>query len=76
MKSVVHYLQSENFIRVRVGIGKPTYKEDIINYVIGKIPENQGQELEDGINKAAEAVLSILENGIDIAMNKFNRKDF
>lgn len=76
MKSVVHYLQSENFIRVRVGIGKPTYKEDTINYVIGKIPENQGQELEDGINKAAEAVLSILENGIDIAMNKFNRKDF
>lgn len=76
MKSVVHYLQSENFIRVRVGIGKPTYKEDTINYVIGKIPENQGQELEDGINKAAEAVLSILENGIDIVMNKFNRKDF
>lgn len=76
MKSVVHYLQTENFIRVRVGIGKPKYKEDMINYVIGAIPANQGLELNSGINKAAEAVLSILENGIDITMNKFNGKDF
>ena len=45
MKSVVHYLQSENFTRVRVGIGAPKFKEDIINYVIGPIPEDEKEKL-------------------------------
>lgn len=75
MKSVVNCLQTENFIRIRVGIGKPKYKDDMINYVIGAIPEGDKQKLKEGINKAAEAVMSILEDGIDIAMNKFNGKE-
>lgn len=75
MKSVVSSLQTENFIRIRVGIGKPKYKDDMINYVIGVISEADKQELEEGTNKAAEAVMSILKNGIDITMNKFNGKE-
>ena len=39
MKSVIHCLQSDNFIRVRVGIGSPVEKSDLINYVIGPIEE-------------------------------------
>ena len=76
MKSVVSCLNTENFIRVRVGIGTPEYKNDLINYVIGAIAEEDKKPLEKGINEAKEAVLEILKNGIDIAMNKFNtRKD-
>lgn len=74
MKSIVRYLQTEDFIRVRVGIGTPKYKEDIINYVIGPIEKNQKETLEKGVRKAAEAVLEILKSGIDISMNKFNGK--
>lgn len=36
MKSVIEYLGTEEFIRIRVGIGKPEYKEDLINHVIRK----------------------------------------
>lgn len=75
MKSVVHYLQTDDFIRVRVGIGAPKYKEDIINYVIGPIEESEKETLEKGVCKAAEAVLEILKSGIDISMNKFNGKE-
>lgn len=75
MKSVVRFLQTDNFIRIRVGIGKPLYKDDIINYVIGPINEEEKTKLEQGVNKAADAVMEILKNGIDIAMNKFNVKD-
>lgn len=74
MKSVVNCLNTENFIRVRVGIGKPQYKNDLINYVIGAISEEDKKLLEKGINEAAKAVLEILKNGIDIAMNKFNTR--
>ncbi len=74
MKSVVHFLQTEDFVRVRVGIGKPKYSNDLINYVIGAIDEEDKEILEKGINKAADAVLEILKNGIDVAMNKYNSK--
>lgn len=74
MKSVVHFLQTEDFVRVRVGIGKPKYSNDLINYVIGAIDEEDKEILEKGINKAADAVLEILKNGIDVAMNQYNSK--
>ena len=60
------------FGRVRVGIGQPEFKNDMINYVIGKIPEEEQKILQQGVKKAAEAVEEILKNGIDTAMNKFN----
>jgi len=75
MKSVVQCLQTEEFVRVRVGIGKPEYKDDMINYVIGAISKSERGKLEEGVNKAAAAVQAIIKDGIDIAMNKFNGKD-
>lgn len=72
MKSVVENLQTTDFKRIRVGIGQPEYKNDMINYVIGKITEDEKKILQEGVNKAAEAIEEILKNGIDIAMNKFN----
>ena len=72
MKSVVEELKTGDFTRIRVGIGKPIHKDDMINYVIGAIPEEEIELLEGGTTKAKEAIVEILKNGIDIAMNKFN----
>ena len=72
MKSVVFRLNSEAFPRVRVGIGSPQFKGDLINYVIGNIKDEEYDELKKGINKASDAVVSIIKDGIDNAMNKFN----
>ena len=46
MKSVVEELNSTDFPRVRVGIGKPEFKNDTINYVIGKMPEEEFEKLD------------------------------
>lgn len=72
MKSVVEELNSEEFARVRIGIGKPKFENDMINYVIGAIPDEELEKLQEGVNKGTEAVIEILKNNIDIAMNKFN----
>ncbi len=72
MKSVVENLNTDEFIRVRVGIGTPKYKSEIINYVLEQIPQRERKELDESIKKAKDSILEILENGIDIAMNKFN----
>ncbi len=71
-KSVVHELASEDFPRIRVGIGKPVDEYDAIDYVIGKLDEEKHKPLEAGINKAADAIIYYIEHGIDNAMNKFN----
>lgn len=71
-KSVVYELSSEDFLRIRVGIGKPVDEYDAIDYVIGKLDDETYKKLEIGINKASEATDEILKNGIDIAMNKYN----
>ncbi|MBE5819330.1 MAG: aminoacyl-tRNA hydrolase [Clostridiales bacterium] len=72
MKSVVHYLATDEFTRVRIGIGSPKENEDIIEYVIGKITEDEKKSLESSIEIGASAVIEIIKNGVDIAMNKFN----
>lgn len=72
MKSVVQSLATEDFPRVRVGIGKPDNDHDLINYVIGKIPKDEKDILEKSIKLAAEATVEIVKSGISKAMNEYN----
>lgn len=72
MKSVVSELGTTDFARIRIGIGTPLYKNDIINYVLGHIPEDEYEILQKGIEKASQAVEEIIKSGIDQAMNKYN----
>lgn len=71
MKSVIYQLQSDGFPRMRIGIGK-TSGEDWKDFVTGKVSKKEADVLTETIKKAAEAVDCILEDGIDIAMNRFN----
>lgn len=72
MKSVVHEIQTENFCRIRVGIGNPKYKNDLLNYILTRIPEEEYKILEEATATAAKAVSEIIKNGTDSAMNKYN----
>lgn len=72
MKSIVSMLGTEEFTRIRIGIGRPEHNGDDINYVIGSIPEEEIPKLEEGVEKAKKAVIEILKNGVDSAMNKLN----
>ncbi len=72
MKSVTQMMGSTAFPRVRVGTGKPDNTDHLIEYVIGAIDEDEKPLLEEGIQKAADAVSMIIEENIDLAMNRFN----
>ena len=72
MKSIIQMIGTEEFPRIRIGIGRPAHSGDEINHVIGAIPEDEIPLLDKGIEKAKDAVIEILKNGVDIAMNKFN----
>lgn len=72
MKSVVSNLQTEDFPRIRIGIGEPTYKNDLLNFILTKIPSEEYKVLEKATENAANAIVDIISNGIDTAMNKYN----
>lgn len=72
MKSVVHELQTEDFSRIRIGIGNPEYKNDLLNFILTRIPEEEYKILEKAQENAVSAVEEIIKNGIDTSMNKYN----
>lgn len=72
MKSLIEKLNSEEFPRIRVGIGRPKNEFDRIDYVIGHINEDEYKSLEIGQNKAVDAISYFIKNGIDNTMNKYN----
>ena len=76
MKSVVNHLGTEDFPKIRVGIGRPQDTDfDRINYVIGQIQDEEYEVLSKAQDKAVEAVISYIKNGIEYTMNRFNVKE-
>lgn len=72
IKSIIYQLSSENFARVRIGIGKPPENFETANYVLGKFNDTEKEIIEKAIDAAADAALVIVEKGIQDAMNRFN----
>lgn len=73
MKSLVYQLKSDQFLRVRIGIGQNGDK-DIIDFVIGGFRKEEVPILEDTVDKAVMAIESMIGETVDIAMNKYNSK--
>ena len=73
MRSIVHELQSENFMRVRIGTGAPIQKQmDLADFVLGKFAKESQDLMEETFLHAAEASAMIVSDGIDKAMQKYN----
>lgn len=68
MKSVIYHLQTDEFTRVRVGVGRP--EGDIIDHVLGEYIDKQAAY--DTLVKAADAIETIIEEGVYEAQNRFN----
>lgn len=72
MKSLVGQLGSQDFPRLRVGIGQPPPQWDAKDYVLGRFTPEEQQELPDIYKRVADAIELTLREGIIAAMNRFN----
>ena len=73
MKSVLEWLGTNNFPRVRVGIGPKPAGEEMIGFVLGPFSEAEHLKLEKVVERAADAVESIFSIGTERTMNEFNQ---
>ena len=72
IKSIIDCMSTREFPRVRIGVGRPP-RGGAVQHVLGRASKADAQLIEEGIERAADAVLAILAEGVDEAMNRFNR---
>ena len=74
IESILAHLGTPDFLRVRIGIGREEDRGDITQYVLEKIPKGEFPLITDAIRDAVQAIEVLVTDGIDAAMNRYNRK--
>jgi PTH1 family peptidyl-tRNA hydrolase len=74
LRSIKQHLHSDEFLRVRIGVGKPPTKERGADHVLSRVSKRERDEMDVTIEEAADAVELIATSGIDAAMNRYNSR--
>ncbi|WP_406608376.1 aminoacyl-tRNA hydrolase [Candidatus Infernicultor aquiphilus] len=76
VESIIQYLNSEDIPRLRIGIGKPSINSnfDYASYVLSNFNNNEKDKISEVIQLSTEAIKTVIEDGLEKAMRKYNRK--
>jgi peptidyl-tRNA hydrolase, PTH1 family len=77
IKSIIAFLGTQDFTRIRVGISRPPREgeekeQSIVDYVLGDFSRDDQPVINDTIGRVGEAVVCLMTEGLTTAMNKFN----
>lgn len=74
MKDIIAHLGTQEFPRIRVGVGGKPEGQDLVNHVLGRFSPGDRELVDSAIRNAAEAVKMMVQGQIDAAMNEYNKK--
>jgi len=74
LKSIIERLGNQDFARVRLGVKPDHPLEDLASFVLSPIRRRDQQQLEETLERAVEAVLVVLGEGVERAMARFNQR--
>jgi len=74
LRSITQHLKTQDYLRVRIGVGKPDHKDVGKGHVLSKVPTHERELLDIEIANAADAVELIIARGVDAAMQRYNSK--
>lgn len=74
LRSISRHLRTDDYVRVRIGVGKPRSKDEGADFVLSSIPAGERGVLDGAVIDAADAVASIVASGIASAMQEFNSR--
>ena len=72
IKNIIAHLGTQEFPRIKVGVGDKPKKMDLADYVLSRFSKEDRAAMEDAFKEAAKAVEVMITEGMDIAMNQFN----
>lgn len=74
LRSISQHLKTDDYIRIRIGVGKPPHKDRGAKHVLGRIPASEREILDGAEIVAADAAEAIVSDGIDAAMAQFHSR--
>ena len=72
VESITDELDSRDFLRIRIGIGRPPEDENQVDYVLSDFRPNEKPVVERAVDIVGQAILCLLTEGIEVTMNRFN----
>ena len=72
IKNIIAHLGTQEFPRIKVGVGDKPKKMDLADYVLSRFSKEDRAAMEDAFKEAAKAVEVMITEGMDTAMNQFN----
>lgn len=72
MKDIIQKLGTQNFLRIKVGVGAKPAGWDLADYVLSRFSKSERREIDEAVEKAAKAAAFIIKEGPDAAMNQYN----
>ena len=72
LRSIKQHLHTDEFTRVRIGVGKPSSKERGADHVLSRVSKREREAMDVTIEEAADAVERIATDGVEAAMNRYN----
>lgn len=73
LKSLIQHLGTESFPRLRIGVGRQSDERVLRDHVLGRFSKEEGPEAESAVDRAAAAALCWAAEGVETAMNEYNR---
>lgn len=74
IKNIIAHLGTQEFSRVKVGVGAKPEQMDLADYVLSRFGKGEQQQMNQAFTEAADAVSMVLGQGIEVTMNHFNGK--
>ena len=74
LKSISQHMGTNDYMRVRIGVGKPSTKEQGADHVLSSIPASERKILDVAVETACDAVERIMKEGLDAAMREYNAR--
>ena len=74
VKSIIKCLNTQRFMRIKVGVGEKPKDWDLADFVLGRFTKEEREHLEGAMERAAEAVCYMVNGEVAKAMNEYNKK--
>ena len=74
LKNIIAHLGTQNFTRIKIGVGARPKEWDLADHVLARFDKDTEEIIRDAIDRAGKAAVTVMEEGPEAAMNKYNQK--
>lgn len=75
LKSIINVIKSQDFCRLRLGVGRPHAHDDAAEYVLSSFSKDEKEKLTETVDKAVDCCVRWITDGTVETMNRYNRKE-